>query len=144
MENFNFAEIKKTHNSWAKAKTVLNLLSIAKLFFTWLSWQMSKIKVALFIRGPDSLTLFHCNTPAYDALFVRKFIDQKSVTKSEHLQYSVDVALCYPWLSLMWRPPWRTVEFLTLTKFSDIQQRFWRAFQKRSSRNIANKETLIH
>jgi hypothetical protein len=94
MENFTFAETKKTRTSWAKVKTVLYLLSIARLFFTLVSWQMSKIKVALFIRGPDSLILFHCNTPAYGALFVRKFINQKSVTKSEHLPYSVDVALC--------------------------------------------------
>jgi len=39
------------------------------------SWKRSKIKVELFIRGPDSLILFHCNTRAYDALFVRMFFD---------------------------------------------------------------------
>lgn len=144
MENFNFAETKKKRTSFAKVKTVLNLFSIVKLFFTWVSWQMSKIKATLFICGPDSLILFHCNTPAYDTLFVRKFIDQTSVTKSEHLSYFVDVAVCYPWLSLMWRPPWRTIEFQTLTKFRDIRQRFLRAFQKWSSRNIAKRETPSH
>jgi hypothetical protein len=47
----------------------------------------SKIKEALFIRSPDSLIFFHCNTRAYNVLFVRKCFDQKSVTKSEHLPY---------------------------------------------------------
>jgi hypothetical protein len=55
---------------------VLNVLSIARLFFTSVSWQMSKTKVAFFICGPGSLVLFHCNTPAYDALFARKFFDK--------------------------------------------------------------------
>jgi len=32
MENYSFAETKKTHTSWAEVKIVLNLLSIARLF----------------------------------------------------------------------------------------------------------------
>jgi hypothetical protein len=43
---------------------------------------------------PDKWILHHDNAPAHDALRVLEFLAKKSITKMDHLPYSLDLAHC--------------------------------------------------
>jgi histone-lysine N-methyltransferase SETMAR len=47
---------------------------------------------------PDKWILHHNNAPAHDALRVREFLTNKSITKMDHPSYSSDLAPCDFWL----------------------------------------------